>query len=96
MRVAYHPAVQKDVNTILKYYEGISPLLADEFWDELLRFIELIGENPGRSHPAERGLRRVNLRRFPYHILFRQLPIAIRIIVVRHNKRHPSIGVRRS
>jgi hypothetical protein len=30
MRVAYHPAVQKDVNAILKYFEGISPKLADE------------------------------------------------------------------
>jgi plasmid stabilization system protein ParE len=52
MRLAYHQAVQKDDNTILKYYEDISPKLADEFWDELLRFIELIGENPACSHLA--------------------------------------------
>jgi plasmid stabilization system protein ParE len=95
MRLAYHPAVRNDVNAILKFYEGISASLADEFWDELLRFIELIGDNPDRSHPAERGLRRVNLHRFPYHILFRRLPSTIRITAVRHNKRHPLVGVRR-
>jgi plasmid stabilization system protein ParE len=95
MRLVYHPKVQKDVNGILRYYEGVSSNLADEFWNELRRFIELIGENPGHSHPAERGLRRVNLRRFPYHILFRHLPMTIRIVVVRHNKRHPNVGVRR-
>jgi plasmid stabilization system protein ParE len=95
MRVVYHPAVQRDVNGILRYYEDVSSNLADEFWNELLRLIEQIGENPDRSHPAERGLRRVNLRRFPYHILFRRFPMTIRIIVVRHHKRHPNVGMRR-
>jgi plasmid stabilization system protein ParE len=95
MRVVYHPSVQKDVNAILKYYENVSPRLADEFWIELLRFVEMIGENLGRSHSAEFGLQRVNLRRFPYHILFRRSSATIRIIMVRHNKRHPNVGVRR-
>jgi plasmid stabilization system protein ParE len=95
MMVVFHPLVQKDVSGILRYYEGVSSNLADEFWHELLHFTEMIGENPDRSHPAERGLRRVNLRRFPYHILFRRWPMTIRIIVVRHHKRHPSVGMRR-
>jgi hypothetical protein len=30
-----------------------------------------------------------------YHILFRHLPFAVRIIVVRHNKRHPNVGTSR-
>jgi plasmid stabilization system protein ParE len=65
MRVVYHPAVQKDVNGILRYYESVSAELADEFWNELLRVIELIAANPQRAHPAPTGLLRVNLRRFP-------------------------------
>jgi plasmid stabilization system protein ParE len=92
MTVVYHPAVQKDVNGILRYYERVSPHLADEFWDELLRIIELILENPNRSHPANHDLRRSNLRRFPYHVLFRQRSMTVRIIAVRHHKRHPSMG----
>ena len=36
MRVVYHPAVERDVNEILRYYEGVSSDLADEFWNELL------------------------------------------------------------
>jgi toxin ParE1/3/4 len=95
MRVVYHPKVQKDVNGILKYYEGVSPNLADEFWAELRRFLEWIGENPDHSHPVERDFRRVNLQRFPYHILFRRLPMSIWIIVVRHNKRQPRVGLSR-
>jgi plasmid stabilization system protein ParE len=96
MRVVYHPGVQKDVNQILSYYDNLSPDLADGFWRELQRLITLIGEKPGRSHPATRGLRRVNLKRFPYHILFRQFPVTVRIITVRHNKRHPSVGMQRA
>jgi plasmid stabilization system protein ParE len=96
MRVVYHPGVQKDVNQILSYYDNLSPDLTDGFWRELQRLITLIGEKPGRFHPATRGLRRVNLKRFPYHILFRQFPVTVRIITVRHNKRHPSVGMQRA
>jgi hypothetical protein len=55
MRLVYHPLVQKDVNGIIKYYEGISPTLADEFWEELRRII-----NPDRAKcrpAASRGTR---------------------------------------
>ena len=31
MKVVYHPAVQKDVNGILRHYDWISSALGDEF-----------------------------------------------------------------
>jgi plasmid stabilization system protein ParE len=72
MRVAYHPLVQRDVSGILRHYDRISPDLGDEFWAELMRLVEFISEHPGRFHFAERGLRRANMRHFPYHLLFRE------------------------
>ena len=95
MRLVYHPAVQKDVNSILNYYDRVSPELADEFWDEFSRVIEFIASNPQRGHPVRAALFRVNLQRFPYHVLFRRRPMTIRIILVRHNKRHPKLGTSR-
>jgi plasmid stabilization system protein ParE len=95
MRVVYHPKVQKDVNRILRHYENASGKLADEFWDELTACIARTAENPGRSHFSKARLRRVNLPRFPYHFLFRELPGKIRVTVVRHNKRHPDYGTKR-
>jgi plasmid stabilization system protein ParE len=56
MRLVYHPAVQKDVNAILSYYDRVSPELADELWDELNRVIEQIASNPQRGHPVQAGL----------------------------------------
>jgi toxin ParE1/3/4 len=96
MRVVYHPAVQKDVNGILHHYDAISSKLADEFWQELMACLAATAHNPGRSHPDQRGLRRVNLPRFPYHFLFREFEGKIRVIVVRHNKRDTEHGTRRA
>jgi plasmid stabilization system protein ParE len=95
MAVTYHPSVQRDVNRIVSYYDGISRRLGDEFWDELASRIEAATQNPERFHFASFGLRRVNLNRFPYHFLFRALPGKIRITVVRHNRRHPGHGLAR-
>jgi plasmid stabilization system protein ParE len=95
MMVTYHPSVQRDVNRILGYYHNISGRLADEFWDELLKCIAAAGKNPEHFHFTEAGLRRANLKKFPYHFLFRTLNDKIRITVVRHNKRHPGHATER-
>jgi len=95
MRVTYNALVQKDVNRILKRYESISARLGDEFWSELTSAIQAAAQDPGRSHLAGGDFRRVNLNRFPYHFLFRLLPGRMRIVVVRHHKRHPTHGRRR-
>jgi plasmid stabilization system protein ParE len=95
MRLAYHPLVQRDVTEILRHYDRISRRLGDEFWSELMRLVELVSAKPERFHFEDRGLRRANLRRFPYHLLFRERPEGIRVIVVRHDRRHPSYGTGR-
>ncbi|MBE7504029.1 MAG: type II toxin-antitoxin system RelE/ParE family toxin [Verrucomicrobiales bacterium] len=93
--MAYHPAVQRDVSRILRYYDRISPRLGDAFWEELLATIEVAAGAPGRFHPVDPGRRRANLKRFPYHFLYRIMPQGIRVLVVRHHERHPSYGKRR-
>ena len=95
MRLAYHPLVQREVSKILRHYDRISKPLGDAFWAELTRLIELVSAKPERFHFADRGLRRANLRRFPYHLLFREKVDGIRVIVLRHNKRHPNYGTAR-
>lgn len=95
MKVGYHPAVQKDVNRALRRYDQSSWHLGDEFWTELNKYIETAAANPLRFHPYLRDLRRANLKRFPYHILYRILSDRIRIIAVRHNRQRPAFGVRR-
>lgn len=74
MMVVYHPAVQRDVARILHYYDAINDHLGDEFWEELNLFIRMAATNPKRFHFEGQNRRRVNLKRFPYHFLFRESP----------------------
>ena len=92
MRVVYHPAVQRDVSRILRHYDDINDRLGDEFWEELSSFIAKAAANPHRFHFETPGRRRVNLKRFPYHFLFREIAGGIRVTVVRHHKQHPERG----
>jgi toxin ParE1/3/4 len=52
-------------------------------------------ERPESFSIRERDNRRVNLQRFPYHFLFRIVGDVVRILVVRHHSRRPTVGVRR-
>ena len=92
MSVTYHPTVQLDVNRILRHYDQISYQLGDAFWEELMTLIETADRSPRRFHSVDKGRRRVNLRRFPYHFLYRITNDGIRIVVVRHHSRDPQHG----
>ena len=96
MRLVLHPKVHSDVEAIMEYYERVaSRELADDFYAELRRFMLEAAERPESFSIRERNLRRVNLDRFPYHFLFRIVGDAVRILVVRHHRRHPSLGAHR-
>jgi plasmid stabilization system protein ParE len=95
VEVTYHPLVKRDVIEALRYYTQISQRLAEEFQAELQVLIARAASNPLRFHLTERGFRRANLRRFPYHVLYEVREEALRIIHVRHNKRHPDYGKER-
>jgi toxin ParE1/3/4 len=96
MRLILHQKVYSDIDKIMGYYEQANiPELADEFYGELRHFMAEAAERPESFLIRERDLRRVNLQRFPYHFLFRIVGDAVRILVVRHHSRHPTLGIRR-
>jgi plasmid stabilization system protein ParE len=95
MGVSYHPLVRRDMLEILRYYHNISPRLADELRGEVRAIIAAAGRHPLRFHLADRGFRRANLKRFPYHVLYDVQREHIRVMIVRHNKRHPDFGLDR-
>ncbi len=96
MRVVFHPRVFSEVDAIMRYYEDVAgPQLADDFYDEFRLFVQHASQHPDRYSPREGGLRRANLKRFPYNFLFRVLDDHIRILVVRHHARRPNYGTKR-
>ena len=96
MRLVLHPKVHSDVPAIMEYYEGVAgPELADDFYGELRRVMLEAAARPESFSVRERGLSRANLHRFPYHLLFRIVGDSVRVLVVRHHRRRPSLGLRR-
>jgi len=87
--------VQDDLNGILQYYAGISEELADGFWEVLTGAIGHARRFPERHHFDPSGRRRCNLKRFPYHFLFKASEDEIKVMVVRHHSRSPGFGGRR-
>ncbi|HXP59644.1 MAG TPA: hypothetical protein VN829_04085, partial [Dongiaceae bacterium] len=86
MRVEYHPAVRQDVAEAMRRYRAVSQRLADDFRVELRSTIAIASANPSRFHSLSPGVHRANLTRFPYHFIYREIPGAIRVTLVRHHR----------
>jgi plasmid stabilization system protein ParE len=96
MQLTFNHLVQKDLRIVLSYYEEEGGQhLADRFFAELELLVETIAVQPTRFHPVEGDIRRADLASFPYHILFRIRLDAVRILILRHHKRRPKLGLQR-
>jgi plasmid stabilization system protein ParE len=96
MRLKLHPQIRADVEQAMDYHgQTATPWLADEFYTELRQFMVEAARRPISFAIRERDLRRVNLRRFPYHFLIRVVGNVVRVLAVRHHRRHPSFGIER-
>jgi plasmid stabilization system protein ParE len=96
MVLEFHRQVASDISRIMDYYTDVARQeLADEFYEELRSFFQKAAESPEAYAVQEFDLRRANLKRFPYHFLFRIVGERVRILVVRHHSRRPSLALRR-
>ena len=91
----FHPRASRDAQKIEKDYTRISEELGNRFWKELSEAIDEVFAHPSRQHFDLSGYRRRNLKKFPFHILFEERLDSIRIMVIRHDNRKPSYGIRR-
>ncbi len=100
MIIQLNSAVHDDLREALQHYaETAGSQIALDFYEEFQGSADSAASSPLSyrvylEDPTE--IRRVNFRRFPYHFLFRQIDQrTIRILVVRHDHRHPSYGLDR-
>lgn len=96
MNLHFHRAVQTDVRLALQYFdrEG-GTKLGDRFFAEVQSAKDRIAANPTSFGFFKDDLRRARLRVFRYHFLFRLVGDEIRVLVLRHNRRHPEFGLSR-
>lgn len=96
MEVVHHRLIKKDLREALTYYdrEG-GEKLGDRFFEEAEATVDRILANPRHFHFLSETLRKASLKNFPYHFLFEENSARVKILVLRHDKRHPSYGLRR-
>lgn len=96
MEVVYHRLIVRDFRVALDYYESEGGTkLADRFFAEVEEAVAKIISYPKGNHFSAGGYRRKALRSFPYHILYDVDAFGIWVGILRHDRRHPSYGMRR-
>lgn len=75
-----------------RYHAEAGAGLARRFLDEFERVARLLEEFPGIGTPCADGRQAFPLVGFPYTIVYRHEDGAIRILVLRHQSRHPDHG----
>ena len=97
MKTVFSSGANRDVKDILEYYVNEAGTdVAMDFHSELRALIERIKQWPESFPVLHEDFRRGLMKRFPFQVIYRS-PTAdrIRIVAVRHHKRHPDVGLYR-
>ncbi|HUG13183.1 MAG TPA: hypothetical protein VMM36_19355 [Opitutaceae bacterium] len=70
-------------------------MLGDRFFAEVEAAKDKIAANPTGFGFFKDDIRRARLYVFRYHFLFRIVGDEVRVLVLRHNRRHPEFGLSR-
>lgn len=84
--LVFSAKASRDIETIIKWYDGQSILAGDWFLIEVNTHINKIVKNPERFAQVSTDIRRCLLKRFPYKIFYSFGNKTVIILRVRHNK----------
>jgi len=92
MKLEFHPQTVDDYHEASVHFEGISSDLQRQFRAGIFSAIDRIRTKPFLYVEVD-GIRRALLRRFPYSIVYRVISNdTVRVLVIRHHRRHPEFG----
>lgn len=95
-KVSVHRLAAQEALEVFHYLaEKANADVADGFFEELMTVLEGLQSDHGRHHFFRGDIRRANLRRYPYHVLYRVHSTQVRVLAVRHHRRHPDHGASR-
>ncbi|MCC7510378.1 MAG: type II toxin-antitoxin system RelE/ParE family toxin [Planctomycetes bacterium] len=93
--VSLEPEALADIDEAHNWYERRQPGLGDRFEDHPDDVFEWILSNLKACSEVRPGIRKHNLRTFPYTVYFRAVPQGIVVFAVLHGARHPGRWKRR-
>jgi toxin ParE1/3/4 len=88
-KVVFHEEASLEYDGAVEWYLERSDLTASKFVDAISRGMDMIVEAPHRWPAGSHGTRRFLLQRFPFAIVYRELPTAIQVLAIAHARRKP-------
>ncbi len=85
----FDPRALQEFEEAVDHYLGLSPDAASRFVDAFEEAVEFVRENPQAAVRVEGEVRRSNLRRFPYALIYRVVNDSVVIVAVVHGRRGP-------
>jgi plasmid stabilization system protein ParE len=89
VRVILDPLAEEEARHAYLWYADRNAVAAARFQADLTEAIEQLGAEPLFWPEIERGVRRRNLDRFPYALIFRVAGDEILVVAVMHQRRRP-------
>lgn len=93
--VRVHPEAESESDGAFEWYWVQSEPAALGFDAELRNAYNILRESPRICSPYLYGTRRAMLDRYPFFVVFREMPKEIQIVAVAHAKRRPGYWKRR-
>lgn len=95
MNIILSDGARRDFNEGLRWYRKLSDQAADNFIMRTLETAERIAADPERHRQILPGIRMLRYKRYPYSLIYRITPDAIKVYAVAHDKRRPGYWSRR-
>jgi len=89
MQLIYHPLAEREVIEAARYYEQRVTSLGAQFLAAVDLAASAITGAPERWRIIELDVRQYLMPRFPYAVYYRIVPGQVRILAVKHHRRHP-------
>jgi plasmid stabilization system protein ParE len=87
--VEFHEEASAEYEAAFDWYYARSVMAASKFAEELTRAIGIVAEAPRRWPDGIHGTRKFLLRRFPFSVVYRELPSVIQVLAIAHGRRRP-------
>ena len=84
-----HPAAAEEAVEAERWYRARSARAAADFVEEVNRAIDIIRTAPHRGPAGLHNTRKFLLRKFPFALVYRELPSAIQLLAIAHGRRRP-------
>ncbi len=87
--INYHPEANTEIENALSWYNEQRKGLAGELSLKIFQAIDIIQQQPFLFNAVYKDFRKINLRIFPYSIIYKVEEDAVIIMSFHHHKRHP-------